>query len=174
MATRRWLTWELDPNGDGDESDDTLYFITWNRAAYAWNKPVAVAVTGPVFTEGPVVLISLTRDSGTDAFGLAYTVTTVDGASTMMLAISSDGGVSWKSQSISGSPFYGDLYKPLGLWNGVFHFVFMTDNSYFADSSPVPRRQRISVYHLQPDRCPGQVDLPSRPAPARLPGLTIP
>ena len=31
------------------------------------------------------------------------------------------------------------LVQPsLGLWNGVFHFVFMTDNSYFADSSPFP------------------------------------
>jgi len=47
----------IDPNGDGDESDDTLYFVSWNRGAYAWNKPVAVAVTGLEFSEGPTVLL---------------------------------------------------------------------------------------------------------------------
>ena len=24
----------IDPNGDGDESDNTLCFVSWNRAAY--------------------------------------------------------------------------------------------------------------------------------------------
>ena len=42
----------IDPNGDGDESDDALYFVSWNRVAYTWNKPVVVAVAGSQPTEG--------------------------------------------------------------------------------------------------------------------------
>jgi len=127
----------IDPNGDGDESDDTLYFVSWNRAAYAWNTPVSVAVTGPGFSEGPTVPHSLARDAATDTWGLAYNLTTGDGYSTIMLATSTDGGVTWKSQSISGDPYHSILYTPsVALWNVIFYAVYLTDNSFFLDSSP--------------------------------------
>jgi hypothetical protein len=127
-----------DPNGDGDESDDTLYFVSWNRAKYTWNPPVLVAVTGPGFSEGPTVPLSLARDAATGMWGVAYEKETDDGA-TIVLATSTD-GLSWKSQSISGSPFSGWLCTPsLAMWNGSFYAVFRTENSYFGDNrSPFP------------------------------------
>ena len=54
MATSAMAYMVIDPNGDGDESDDALYFVSWNRVAYTWNKPVVVAVAGSQPTEGPV------------------------------------------------------------------------------------------------------------------------
>ena len=72
--------------------------------------------------------LSLGRDAATDTWGLAYTLTATDGASTIMLATSSDGGLTWKGQSISGNPFYGDLcHRPRNSpWNGSFYAVYLT------------------------------------------------
>ena len=122
----------IDPNGDGDESDDTLYFVSWNRAQYSWNSPVMVAVTGPGYTGGPAMPTSLARDPATGTWGLAYTLAAPDGSSTIMLATSPD-GVAWKSQSISGDPYYGWLCAPsLVLWNGSFYAAYLTDSDSFA------------------------------------------
>ena len=127
----------LDPNGDGDDSDDTLYFVNWNRAQCAWNPPVAVAVTGSAEFEGPIVPISLARDASNGTWGLAYTVTADDGAATIMLGTSTDGGATWKSQSLTGDPYYGTLYSPsLALWNGNFYITYLTDDESLSSAFP--------------------------------------
>jgi hypothetical protein len=118
----------IDPNGDGDESDDTIYFVSWNRAKYTWNKPVAVAVTPAGFSEGPTMPLSLAYDAATGMWGLAYNQAFPEGYSEVVLSTSIDGGLSWNSQSISGQPYDGILYEPLlCLWNGAFYAAFLTD-----------------------------------------------
>jgi hypothetical protein len=133
----------LDPNGDGDESDDTIYFVSWNRAGYAWNPPVVVAVPAYLdeVSEGPTMPLSLARDAATGMWGIAYNQSFPDGNGTIALATSTDGGVTWTSQSISGSPFGGWLYTPsLALWNGSFYAVFLTDNTFFGPNlDPFPQ-----------------------------------
>jgi hypothetical protein len=118
----------IDPNGDGDESDDTLYFVSWNRANYAWNPAVQVAVTGPASGEGPGLLHSLARDAATGMWGLEYLQSLPEGYAQMMLATSNDGGFTWRAQSISGAAYHGSLEAPsLAMWNGAFHAIFLTD-----------------------------------------------
>ncbi len=125
----------IDPNGDGDESDDTIYFVSWNRARYAWNPPVVVAVPEYLdeVSEGPTMPLSLARDAATGMWCVLYNNQAFpDGNGTIALATSTDGGITWKSQSISGSPFSGYLYPPsLALWNGSFYALFLTDNTFF-------------------------------------------
>jgi hypothetical protein len=121
---------DLDPNGDGDENDDTLFFVSWNRARYAWNASVNVAVIGAAMMSGPSVPVSLARDADTDVWGLAYEWENAAGAS-IQLATSSDGGATWKSQSVTGDPISGVLEEPsLAMWQGSFHLAYLSDNSF--------------------------------------------
>jgi hypothetical protein len=121
----------LDPNGDGDESDDTLYFLSWSRARYSWNPPVRVAVIGAAMMSGPSVPVSLARDAANDMWGLAYEVEVKGVGARIDLATSADGGTTWKIQSVTGETQPVVLQEPtLGLWNGSFHLVYVTDTNY--------------------------------------------
>ncbi len=84
----------MDPNGDGNGSDSALVFVSWDRAAYRWNAPVTVAVVGNYDPRPPVVGISLAHDAATDVFGVVWCDTDNHGVN---LALSTDGGMSWKS-----------------------------------------------------------------------------
>src|SRR5215472_5828997 len=53
----------LDPDNDGNERDNAIYFVSWNRALYQWNVPVLVkANIGHGEMNGPSVPASLARD----------------------------------------------------------------------------------------------------------------
>ena len=133
-----WERMELDGNGDPavayyvtdpDNGDnDVLYFMSWNRAQYAWNQPVKIAVGGWESGEGPMSPASLTRDAASGMWGLLYNQQFPEGYAEMVLATSTDGGVTWRNQSISGDPYHGSLESPsLALWNGSFYATFLTD-----------------------------------------------
>jgi hypothetical protein len=158
----------IDPNGDGDESDDTLYFVSWNRANYAWNPAVQVAVTGSVAVDGPGLLHSLARDAATGMWGLEYLQSLPEGYAQMMLATSNDNGVTWKAQSISGDAYHGSLEAPsLAMWNGAFHAIFLTDAWFDGTGNLFPDNGTGFLYVT------GKVtDSPSKwtPTPAPFPG----
>jgi hypothetical protein len=116
-----------DPNGDGDDSDDTVYFVSWNRASYAWNPPVLVGVSGHGYSEGPVVPLSLAHDDANGMWGIAYHQNYPE-ADGIVLATSTD-GVNWKGQNITGDPCFNGCYDSpsLAMWNGTFHVAVMAD-----------------------------------------------
>jgi hypothetical protein len=123
---------DKDPNRDGNNDDDTLFFVSWNRAQYAWNPPVQVAVTGGGNSGGTTVPISLARDAATDMWGIAYELREPSQSqkgvtlSRMMLATSTDGGFTWKYQSLTGDAADVYLYEPaLALWQGSFYFAYL-------------------------------------------------
>ena len=137
----------FDPNGDGDDSDDSLYFVSWNRAKYAWNEAVKVAVTGTIYAAGPGPFYSLARDAATGMWGLEYIQSFADGSAQIKLATSTDNGVTWKSQSISGQAYDGYLEGPsLALWNGTFYAIFLTDAWFDGSGSLFPENGTGFVY----------------------------
>jgi len=86
-----------DVNGDNDNSDNTLYFVRWNRAAYTWKPPVKVAVTGDIPAQN-VDPISLACDRGSGTFAVSYSIAEKSG---VQVAISNDGGATWQSSTVA-------------------------------------------------------------------------
>jgi len=86
-----------DVNGDNDNSDNTLYFVRWNRAAYTWRAPVKVAVTGDIPAQN-VDPVSLACDRATGAFALSFPVA---GAQGIQVALSRDEGASWQAAPLA-------------------------------------------------------------------------
>ncbi len=81
-----------DPNGDSDPVDTEVRFVRWNRATYAWTKPVRVAVTGDLPSQY-VEPISIACDPDTGAFLIATSV----GKAGVNVAISRDAGATWQT-----------------------------------------------------------------------------
>src|SRR2546423_946089 len=118
-----------DPNQDGDYSDSTLYFVKWNRAAYRWNAPVRVALTGEVDTRETNSL-AIARDPGNDMLGIAFEDRTNTDVSRISLALSTDSGASWKIQTVaadSGDQTFGYQAPSLAMNSGSIYVVFVHD-----------------------------------------------
>jgi hypothetical protein len=97
-----------------------LYFASWSRAKYTWNDPVRVLATGVSTAVRPEYSISLAQDPKNNVFGLLYVV----GNGRIDLALSTDGGVTWKSQTVFSDP--GAVRAPtLALYGGVVHLAFL-------------------------------------------------
>ena len=86
-----------DANGDNDDSDNTLYFVRWNRATYSWRVPVKVAVTGNISAQN-LDPVSLACDHASGTFALSFPV---DGKQGIHVALSHDGGASWQPATVA-------------------------------------------------------------------------
>jgi hypothetical protein len=83
-----------DPDNNDDAADTTLWFVAWNRAAYAWKPPVTIAVVG-VSDWNLRGGLSLAFDATTTRFGLSH----MAGDSELRLAFSED-GVAWRDVTV--------------------------------------------------------------------------
>ena len=92
------FVWE-DPNNDQNRDDTAVYFSRWNRATYSWRDPVQVGVSGDI-SAGNSHLVSVACDPATGAFAIAYPKHDQNGA---LIAISTDGGATWRSTSVAGN-----------------------------------------------------------------------
>jgi len=86
----------MDPNSDGDYTDSTLNFVRWDRARYAWKTPVKVGVAGGIAYQN-LAPVSLACDGATGMFVVSYPANEVAG---VQVAVSHDGGGTWKSSAI--------------------------------------------------------------------------
>ena len=86
-----------DVNGDNDNSDNTLYFVHWDRARYTWKPSVKVAVTGDIPAQN-VDPVSLACDRTSGVFALSYPVA---GAQGVRVAVSRDGGATWQAGPVA-------------------------------------------------------------------------
>ncbi len=92
----------VDPNGDTDPSDSTLYAVTWNRAKYKWNAPVRIDTVGGIDTDPGERQVSMAFDASNDTLGIAYQrvpANAGDGAD-IVLARSTDGGATWTKATV--------------------------------------------------------------------------
>ena len=48
----------VEPNNDRDHTQNTLYFVRWDRAHYQWTNPVKVALIGDML-RGTLAPLSL-------------------------------------------------------------------------------------------------------------------
>ena len=85
-----------DPNSDGDYGDSTLNFVRWDRAKYAWKPPVKIAVTGEISYQN-LAPVSLACDRVSGIFALSYPSHEAVG---VQVAVSRDGGATWKSAAL--------------------------------------------------------------------------
>ena len=118
-----------DPNGDNDYSDTTLYFTGWSRTQGKFLAPVKVAVTGDIATQDAEVGISLARDASNNMFGIAYRVEPTSGDTVVIhLALSTDGGATWKDEVVESKTGDGDFRTPtLALANGNAYLAYISD-----------------------------------------------
>ena len=81
-----------DPNAANKPDESQLLFVRWNRAAYKWDEPRKVAVTGATSPEaGEPIAMAFEPDTGTA--GLVFPV---DGQKGFTFALSHDGGATWQ------------------------------------------------------------------------------
>lgn len=118
-----------DPNGDNDYTDTALYFTSWSRTGVKFQAPVKVAVTGDIGTSDPEVGISLARDASNNVFGIAYRIEPTDDSTVEIhLALSSDGGVTWKDEKVDSKTQDGEYRTPsLALANGNVYLAYVSD-----------------------------------------------
>jgi hypothetical protein len=88
----------VDPNNDQKRDDTAVYFSRWNRATYSWKAPVQVGVTGDISARNSH-LVSVACDPASGTFAIAYSKNDQNGA---LIAISTDGGATWKSTPVAG------------------------------------------------------------------------
>ena len=86
-----------DPNGDNDPQDNQVWFVRWDRAAYAWRKPVPVGTMGALEQDGPLEPIALAFDAASGTAAIAYPVA---GQKGVTLAVSKDGGATWQPRPV--------------------------------------------------------------------------
>jgi hypothetical protein len=114
-----------DPNNDGDDNDSTLHFLSWNRAAYAWNAPVKVATPGLLASAGERVGISLALDADKSVWGIAYAAVTGGDSGQIALALSTDGGLTWTPQTVASDTYSGNVAQPsLAMAGGQVHLAY--------------------------------------------------
>ena len=115
-----YITFDL--NLDGEAPDSELRLITWNRARYRWNAPVAIDTVANVTRSGTRTPVSLARDPGTGQIGVLYLMADRD----LRLATSDDGGATWKKSVIehSGADDPGFSTPVLAMGAGKVHLAY--------------------------------------------------
>src|SRR3954447_15697897 len=84
------FVWQ-DPKANGNMSETEVDFVRWDRAAYAWTKPVKIATVGDLPSKNAEPL-SLACDRNTGTFVAALPVA----GSGLNVAVSRDRGATWK------------------------------------------------------------------------------
>ena len=108
-----------DPNGDGEQTDSTLYFVRWDRANRGWKAPIAVDVVGEIYSSKPAREVSLARDVKTNGLGIAY----MKGLDQIWLAQSQDGGSTWSKERLDQNEFTIDN-PVLAMRDGNVHVAY--------------------------------------------------
>jgi hypothetical protein len=118
----------LDPDRDAHEDYSTLYFAAWDRARYAWKKPVLVDTVGKIVSGTDQVQVSAARDATTNTLGIAYQ----KNSNEVWLAISTDGGATWSKQAVhrTARENYSGL-PSLAMRDGRTHLVWFEHPSGF-------------------------------------------
>jgi hypothetical protein len=125
----------LDANGDpalgfvyilGDDNMDysasAVYFVSWNRAQYRWNPAVQVALVNDIRVPIPQSTISLSRDPTSNTFGFAYAVGS--DLERVDVAFSSDGGATWKAQTLFSNTGFQLQQIALALYGGQAYLAY--------------------------------------------------
>ena len=113
---------QTDPNNDGKRVDDNLVFTRWNGVDNKYQVPVTVAPVGEIEIGEPNRQVSLTRDPGTGAIGVAF----INDQKAVRIAISNDEGLNWSLETATLNPASGHLVSNpvLVLDNGVVHLAY--------------------------------------------------
>ena len=107
----------VDPNGDGDFSDNEVRVVHWSRATYRWLPSVRAMVVGDISNQN-LNPISIGCDRKT---GLLAVVTPVGDKSASMV-VSKDGGATWNATQIPG--ITDQIYATaLAIMDGKIHLV---------------------------------------------------
>lgn len=118
-----------DPNGDGDASDTTVDFVSYDRATCTWNAPIVVDVSNDVDSTRERE-VTLTRDPANGQLGIGYMIIDPDNANLnkVMLAQSGDNGVTWTKEMVAqgtDSPDEHDVSRPtVAMKDGETYFVY--------------------------------------------------
>ena len=105
----------LDPNGDGNGSDNDVRFVHWSRASRKWLPPVRAQVVGEILSQG-VNPISLACDRKTSLLAIVTPVgeggkffrferpggTLLSQQKGVSFLVSKDGGATWNGTPIPG------------------------------------------------------------------------
>lgn len=113
----------LDPNGDGDYSDNKLYFRRFLRGSGVFSQPVMVEGIGVINTSAPQREVALARDASTGAIGIAYQAT-LDGVQRIRLAISSDNGQTWQKETLPTNDTLGVTSPALAMAHGKTYVAY--------------------------------------------------
>ncbi|QOY87009.1 fibronectin type III domain-containing protein [Paludibaculum fermentans] len=117
-----------DPNQDGDYSDSTLWFLSWNRALYKWNDAVQVAVVGIVSGAAhSIPPISLAHDDSDNTWAIAHATQLMEGASMIEVHFSRDNGLSWSRQLVASDPQNAVSAPAMVMTGGIAHIAWYHD-----------------------------------------------
>jgi hypothetical protein len=132
----------LDPNGDGDFSDNEVRVVHWSRATYRWLASVRALVVGDISNQN-LNPISIACDRKT---GLLAVVTPVGDKSASMV-VSKDGGATWSATPIP--EITDQIYATaIAIVNGQIHLVLTSGDDHARYlSGPV---DDISSWKTQP------------------------
>jgi hypothetical protein len=91
-----------DPNGDGNQSEDALYFVAYDDATCTWKTPVMVDTVGDVDSTRDRE-VTIARDASTGQLAIGYQVVgrLSEYSTQVMLAQSGNGGSAWTSEEIA-------------------------------------------------------------------------
>lgn len=110
----------LDPNSTGNLSENTVYFVRWDRGSAQWRAPVAIDRAGNINRNGSIRALSLAWDANTNTFGIAYTKADRE----IWLATSSDGGFNWSTQAATARDANSVAGPSLGMARGRFFLSY--------------------------------------------------
>ena len=112
------------PSGNDNAADSQLLFRSWNRAQYAWNPIVKIAVVGDAASYSRNT-VSLAYDAGANTWAAASETGL---GLNLKLFFSTDGGVTWAAKTTFqfGQSF---AYGPsLAMASGNIYMAFVVDN----------------------------------------------
>jgi hypothetical protein len=113
----------LDPNNDGDYSDNEIRFVGWDRAAYKWLASTRVQVVGDIGNQN-LNPISIACDAAT---GLLLIVTPMPDKGASVLT-SKDRGTTWTAAPLPGVA--GTVYSTaMAIGGGKVHLVVSSSDS---------------------------------------------
>ncbi|HEX3748448.1 MAG TPA: BACON domain-containing protein [Bryobacteraceae bacterium] len=98
----------VNPSGNVNlnNSDTSIYFVSWNRSAASFRPPVKIAVTGNIAAWSAfydfAYPLALARDTSNHTLGIAYRSYSANGGLAYLnVALSTDEGQTWSSQVVT-------------------------------------------------------------------------
>lgn len=110
-----------DPNATGNRDDIDLDFIKWDRENGRWTKPIVIDQLLNIDHFSP--MLQLAFDTSTNTLGIVYRKIDVE----VWLALSTDGGATWKKDLVSPSQGVSLFNPSLAMAGGKTHIAYVTD-----------------------------------------------